>query len=237
MKKWIKSFFQFMNYEIYRTSKFGIHIFHRKYGARMNNMDRYERQVAPTIRGIRIDHRARYRLACDYIRNEGKILDFACGIGYGAYLLSRNPHSTEIDAVDKSHESIAYANRYYHSSKIAYKAEHDSHFDPAMNHYDLIVSFETIEHLEQVDAYLKRIARSLKSSGVFICSTPNQAVIPFHPVMSKYHLRHYTPLEFGRLLQTNGFNVIEQKSQQFQFSSKISDNWDGRYLIAICTKL
>lgn len=236
MREMIKILFKSLGYEIHRTSKFGMRIIHRRYGALFNNMDGQERQVAPTIQGIRKDHRARYKLACSYVQNEGKILDFACGIGYGSFILSKNSHAVEIDAVDKNIESIAYANKYYQCDKIKYIVENAHNFVPAINYYDLIVSFETIEHLEHIDEYLKRIAKSLKNTGIFICSTPNQSVSPFNPVTSKYHIRHYTPLEFDHLLKSNGFIVNEKKSQYSQLSSKIWNNWDGRYLIAICSK-
>ncbi len=72
--------------------------------------------------------------------------------------------------------------------------------------YNLFVSFETIEHLEDDRAFLAEVARVLKPGGAFICSTPNRNLMdpgtsirdkPFNP----FHVREYTLKELEPLLQ------------------------------------
>ncbi len=48
-----------------------------------------QRQAAPNLKGIRPDHVARYELAARFIPENGVVLDMACGVGYGAYILAR----------------------------------------------------------------------------------------------------------------------------------------------------
>ena len=77
-----------------------------------------ERQVAPEVAGIQTDHRERYLFAAE--RMGGRILDLGCGVGYGAAILADAPGITDVVAVDRSQESLAYAKSHYHRPKITW---------------------------------------------------------------------------------------------------------------------
>jgi ubiquinone/menaquinone biosynthesis C-methylase UbiE len=63
---------------------------------------------------------------------------------------------------------------------------------------DYIVSTELIEHLNDEDAFLSEITRTLKNRGVFVCTTPYKR--PDILVQDPYHVREYTPDELSALL-------------------------------------
>ena len=70
-----------------------------------------ERQVAPTKEGIRRDHVARYEFVAKSLPPGSRVIDFACGVGYGTALLAEAgmlAHGLDIDA-----GAIDYAREHY----------------------------------------------------------------------------------------------------------------------------
>ncbi len=53
----------------------------------------------------------------------GNVLDFACGCGYGSFLLSSNPDVTKVVGIDKDDESISWAKEHYQTEKCTYICE------------------------------------------------------------------------------------------------------------------
>ena len=60
---------------------------------------------------------------------------------------------------------------------------------------DVVVSFETIEHIEDQGKFLNECHRVLKQGGVLICSTPNQMLSKWAP-QNPFHVRELTVREF-----------------------------------------
>ena len=76
-----------------------------------------ERQVAPTLDGIRRDHVARYEFAARVLPTPSRVIDFACGVGYGTRILGDAGHQALGFDVDK--EAIAYARKHYAGHEVA----------------------------------------------------------------------------------------------------------------------
>lgn len=89
-------------------------------------------------------HIERYALVRQYLF--GNVLDAACGVGYGSYLLAKNPDVISIHGVDCDAESINFANTNFANNKITF--EHNK-IENVTGKYDMLVSLETIEHLEE----------------------------------------------------------------------------------------
>ena len=69
-----------------------------------------ERQVSNTLSGIAHDHKDRYAFAAKYLSDHFgsiKVIDAACGIGYGSFIMATYGH--KIMAFDISEEAIAFA--------------------------------------------------------------------------------------------------------------------------------
>lgn len=195
-----------------------------------------ERQVGPTLENIRADHRARYEFAATLVPENAKVLDLACGVGYGAKILSDRSPVAHVLAADIDEGAITYAMKHYQTPKVQFQHGDALKLELPSQHFDVAISFETIEHLTDAPLFLSRLREALRPGGMLICSVPNQQRLPFNPKRFKYHLRHYTPIEMEELLTNAGF-VIEQRHTQSNASDcQVRENWDGDYNIAVCRK-
>lgn len=89
----------------------------------------------------------------------GTVLDCACGVGYGSYLVSKNPDVQQVIGVDCSPEAISHAQHEFGSDKTTFLCDDIAMFEPPMP-IDILVSLETIEHLMDRQA-LPSLARRL----------------------------------------------------------------------------
>lgn len=187
-----------------------------------------ERQVSPTLDGIRRDHVARYEFAANRLKNKS-VIDCACGIGYGSKVMADNG-VRQIKAVDVDKEAIEYGKTHYNDDKINFACANANNLGP-FSGYDTVVSFETVEHIEDPLPALIRFGKSAKN---LIVSVPNELVMP-HGGNTLYHYRHYTPEEFEDLLNEAGWEVKEWFGQAGPHS-EVEPNVNGRTLIAVCKK-
>lgn len=193
------------------------------------------RQVSSNLDKIRKDHVGRYKFACNFINVNDVVLDCACGVGYGSFILSKKSNLSTILAVDIDMRTIKFARKHYYDDKITYKNGDIFSLDIPDDHFDCIVSFETIEHVDG-STLIKLFYRKLKKDGLLVVSTPNQDMQPFNAKDFPFHLRHYTPSEFNILLTSNGYEILGRYTQFDREKEKVSDNWNGLFNIAVCKK-
>lgn len=190
-----------------------------------------ERQVAPDVSGIRRDHVARYEFVAKQLAPKSRVLDLACGIGYGSQMLAKAGH--RVIGVDVSAEAIAYAEEYYSHPNVTFecRAAEDLNADE-LGTFDAVVSFETIEHLAEpawVLSHWSHYARTLYAS------VPNEEVFP-HAGRVKFHHRHYTRAQFSDLLSSNGWKPAEWHGQAGP-ESEVAPEVKGRTLIAVAQSM
>ena len=178
-----------------------------------------ERQVSPTVNGVRLDHVNRYKWVVQYLN--GTVLDAACGIGYGSKIMAES--GLRVRAIDVDREAIDYAGAYYNHSGIDYQCVDIRNAAPFLS--DNTVAFEMIEHVPDPLPFLKRI------KGNLFASVPNEDVFPY--LNYKYHYRHYTKQEFCDLLTEAGFTVTRWFGQ---IGDEVEPNANGRTLIAAAVK-
>lgn len=195
-----------------------------------------ERQAAPNLQGIRADHVGRYQLATQFVVPSADILDMACGVGYGAYLLAKETDCKAITAVDINADAIEYGKAHYNSHKIRYFQEDCLNISFPENTFDTIVSFETIEHIKEDFLLMQRFYSFLKPGGKLLLSTPNQTRMPFSPGSFPFHVRHYTPKELEDVVKKSGLYISNIFSQPDNQSSKVIKGWDGLFNIVVCCK-
>ncbi|MER2492189.1 methyltransferase domain-containing protein [Catenovulum sediminis] len=200
-------------------------------------MNKGERQVSPTIENIRHDHLNRYYFASEYIKQykPNHILDLACGIGYGAKLLAEVTNA-KVTGIDIDEGAICYAKQHYQTDTTSFLCQDVLSMYQYSEQYDAIVSFETIEHIKSDLLLLQILFQQLRKGGVFICSTPNQSVIPFNKEKYKYHIRHYTVDEIIDLVSRAGFRNIEVYTQKDVKSGTVQLGRDGCFTILVCKK-
>lgn len=161
----------------------------------------------PEVHGnIELEHIHRYLLAQEIA--QGKIvLDIASGEGYGSALLAEK--ATKVIGVDISPDAIKYAQNRYKSDNLVFKIGSCVDIPLPNSIFDLVVSFETLEHVEQHNDMLKEIKRVLKPNGIIIISTPDKLNYSIKPsYKNPFHKKELFKEEFLQLLQAFFENII-----------------------------
>lgn len=135
-------------------------------------------------------HRKAYDRAAG-IANGLRVLDLGCNNGYGTATLAEC--AKHVFGVDVSAAAIETARSEHATKNIEYQLVDGDvlPFDDAS--FDLVTSFQVIEHVDDVPAYLKEISRVLCRSGTAVFTTPNRCIRlrsrqrPWNP----FHLREY----------------------------------------------
>ena len=193
---------------------------------------RLERQEGKKIKDIRKDHLNRYLWSAVKIKEGDRVLDIACGVGYGSKILAKCSKTKEVIAVDRSKKAINQAKKYFWHKKIKYISK-DIFKSDLEGKFDFICSFETLEHLRDDKGFLKKLRQLLNDEGLLLISTPNQEVLPYDKEIFPFHQKHYTSQKFITLLEQNGFSVKECYSQ---VDAEILKGFGGRFNIAVCVK-
>lgn len=129
-----------------------------------------------------------YTLALKHIESHHIVLDIACGGTIGPTMLAtKAAHVTGADLdVDLIAENVAHIGFNPQLRFVCEDVTSTSFVDAS---FDVITSFETIEHVD-ADAYLCELHRILKPGGLVFLSTPqnSQGHIPINP----HHLKEYS---------------------------------------------
>ena len=124
---------------------------------------------------ITIEHLQRYEAVKKLVK--GKIvLDASSGEGYGSALLAKE--AKEVYGLDISKEAIENAKGKYKRTNLQYIEGSVTDIPLADKSLDMVISFETIEHIDEVaqNAFIKEIKRVLKDDGMLVISTPNKRI-------------------------------------------------------------
>lgn len=118
-------------------------------------------------------HVGRYALALPFARGR-RVLDVACGEGYGSWLLA-DAGAVEVVGLDISEEAIAKARAIFAADRLRFElgAAEELAASLANGHFDLVVSIETLEHVEDPERFLQAIRRVAREDAVFVVTCPN----------------------------------------------------------------
>lgn len=165
------------------------------------------------------EHVARYVLALDYVRDKA-VLDIACGTGYGLAFLKRTAKS--VTGVDVDIEAAREALSECDTNKTRVLLGDGTNLPFNDESFDVVTSFETLEHLHARPAFLSELKRILKSQGTLILSTPNANYTK--PVNGKptnpFHVFEYAPNELKAELEDH-FVIEEFLGQTLDESIRI----------------
>lgn len=169
-----------------------------------NRLERMDASDKKIFEETRADfHLDRYEFAKTFVSNKS-VGDVACGTGYGTDILSLNKAKNVI-GIDISLDAINYAKKYHKHKNNNFICS-SAHSTPLKeNELDVLVSFETLEHLENEDELLNEFQRILKVDGTLVISTPNDWGVD---ELSPYHVRSY---DYFKLLNTlNKYFIVDK---------------------------
>jgi lipopolysaccharide biosynthesis protein/ubiquinone/menaquinone biosynthesis C-methylase UbiE len=152
----------------------------------------------PQFRGrIELEHYHRYFLARSLVEAKD-VLDIASGEGFGSEILSRRARS--VVGVDISPEAVAHASAHYVRENLRFLQGSATEIPLPDHSIDVIVSFETIEHLVEHDAMMSELKRVLRADGCLIISSPNKLTYTDRAnYKNPFHLRELYTADFLRL--------------------------------------
>jgi len=142
------------------------------------------------------NHLARYTFAKSLVENK-IVLDVGCGEGYGANLLAQVAQT--VVAIDIDEHTIQRAQLKYAAPNLRFATMDSCRLDFSDGSFDVVCSFEVLEHVSNCQQYLSEIRRVLRKGGAFLVSTPNKERYPMAG-MNPFHEREFTLDEFRRLL-------------------------------------
>jgi 2-polyprenyl-3-methyl-5-hydroxy-6-metoxy-1,4-benzoquinol methylase len=137
-----------------------------------------------------------------------RVLDMACGEGYGSEVLSRS--AADVVGVDANPEAFEHAQLRYVRENLRFERGMVEHFGAAAE-FDGVVFLQTIEHILDPVGVLQHFKRLLRPGGVAYISTPNVLTLaPPGAVKSDnpWHLKEYRAAEFRALCQST-FDSVE----------------------------
>jgi 2-polyprenyl-3-methyl-5-hydroxy-6-metoxy-1,4-benzoquinol methylase len=169
-------------------------------------------------------HLARYRFASRFVAG-GRVLDCACGVGYGTALLAdaeRRPD--RVLGVDIDPAAVDHARRTYLAAGIEFRCGDGAALDDPAG-FDTIVSLETVEHVAEPAALLGNFARLLRPGGTLVASVPVTPSVDVNP----YHLHDFTERSFRALGAALGLTELDALAQRQPFSVwKIASGQEAR---------
>ncbi|MCL4493125.1 MAG: class I SAM-dependent methyltransferase [Nitrospirae bacterium] len=176
-----------------------------------------ERYIPGVEGGIAYEHVHRYAFACGLISGK-EVLDIACGEGYGSSLLAKRAKG--VIGVDISDEAISHAIRKYGNQKnLEFRVGSCTDMPCADESFDIVVSFETIEHIAGQKRMLDEVKRVLRKPGILIISSPNKKTNSDNTgLRNEFHIRELYLAEFANLLHSR-FKYVNMMGQRLTLSS------------------
>lgn len=132
-----------------------------------------------------VDHLHRYAIALEFIQNK-KVVDIACGEGYGSSLISK--YAENVVGIDIDKKTISDAIEKYKNPNLRFVVGSADLIPIDSKSIDVVVSFETLEHHDKHVEMYSEIKRILKPDGLLIISSPDKKyyselknrINPFH---------------------------------------------------------
>ena len=178
-----------------------------------------------------------------------KILDIGCGGGLISEPLARL--GGKVTGIDASEKNIKVAK--LHSKKNNLNINYLNKSPEQLNNsekFDIVLNLEVVEHVENVDLYIKSCSNLLKKNGVMFTATLNRTIVSYIKAIvgAEYILRwlpigthdwnkFIKPEELEKKLSSANFSTIDVKGLEFNplFNKwKKSDNLSVNYII--CSK-
>lgn len=157
-----------------------------------------ERFTPECVREIWYEHYHRYAYAQRLVKNK-IVLDAACGEGYGTDMLAQ--HAKQAYGIDIDQKTIKHSQSRYNRENLQFQQGSCTDLPFENNTFDVVISFETLEHLAEQSQMLEEFDRVLKKDGVLVISTPDKKhYSDATGFQNEYHVKELYQGEFKALL-------------------------------------
>jgi SAM-dependent methyltransferase len=152
-------------------------------------------------------HAKAYEFASKYGRGR-KILDLGCGSGSGAIYLSEFGYVT---AIDVERDLVTLLPSIWPNAKVEWQHLSSVALPFGDASFDLVTSFQVIEHVHDQRYFLKEIRRVLRRNGIALITTPNRLLRlgPWQKPWNPYHTRELTQWQLSSLFKNAGFIDVQ----------------------------
>lgn len=148
---------------------------------------------------LHLIHEAAYNYAAKASIDK-TVLDLGCNTGYGSNIIGKICKA--ISGVDVSENAINFAIREFSNSGIDFKVVDGKNLPFQDNQFNMITSFQVIEHIVDCSNFINELKRVLSPNGFVVFTTPNSC-IRLDPGMNPwntFHVKEYTAHEIENLL-------------------------------------
>lgn len=171
-------------------------------------------------------HMARYAMAAGWVRPGDVVLDCACGYGYGTATLAACSRGGRFIGIDVEPEVVRYASDHFSRyGSVEYRHGDAGNLDSIPDaSIDVLVTFETIEHIRDYQGFLREARRVVKPDGRIIAGVPNLWADETGTDPNPYHYHVFDYPKLRSALEDNGFMVEARYSQSAPGGFKLTDS-------------
>lgn len=170
------------------------------------------------------EHVHRYFFAGKFVKDK-IVLDVACGSGYGSNYLAQ--FAKKVYGLDKDEETIEENKVKFQRDNLEFLTGYAEQLPFVDKTFDVVVSFETIEHIQDYKEFLKEIKRVLKDDGILIISTPNKQYSVFKNHYNPYHVKEFYEEEFNDIINKYFKNIATYYQSNGFFDCIIPTNFNS----------
>jgi SAM-dependent methyltransferase len=143
------------------------------------------------------EHRSRYRYAQPFAARK-RVLDIACGTGFGSAMLVE-AGAAQVVGVDLDVDGLEAAGGHFALPTLLLVQADGTALPFPDGAFDLVTSFESIEHVPDWTGFVRELRRVTRAGGVLVLSTPNVEVTSRYP-RNPYHVHEFAAPELAELL-------------------------------------
>lgn len=147
---------------------------------------------------IAYEHLHRYAICRDRVAGQ-RVLDVACGAGYGTNLLAQV--AARAVGLDIDPAAIRRAAKKFQAENLTFVTGDCYEMPFEAGSFDVVVANEMIEHIEEHDQFIAEVKRVLVPGGTLLVSTPNKPVYNRYKSPNPFHVSEMDIPEFRRLLR------------------------------------